>query len=262
MQKENDCPQMALSAIAKSFGQVASTVARATKSSALLAAALMLPAPALANEAPDIPEPLVFDMIRPLGAKRGELEANTLVQRNLSGPERAVEWAPEIEYAIFDGFAVEAELPIEGTTITDYKMGLQGTFGTFANGKGIHGVQYLGLYNRADNRWESTLVYIIGLRLSERWSTLSMIGAGDVTFSGPSNRSLVVNHSTFYDLDASTHVGVEINTRTGGDTYMLVMPQAEFTLAEGLSLQAGLGAVRSDGEPWRPRAGARLIKEF
>jgi hypothetical protein len=262
MQKENDCPQMALSAIAKSFDQVASTLTRVTTSSATLVTAVMLSVPALANEAPDIPEPMVFDMVRPLGAKQGELEANTLVQRNLSGPEQAVEWAPEIEYALFDGFAVEAELPIEGTTVTDYKMGLQGTFGTFANGKGIHGVQYLGLYNRADNRWESTLVYIVGLRLSERWSTLSMIGAGDVTFSGPSNRNFIVNHSTFYDLDPSTHVGVEINTRRGGDSYTLVMPQAQFTLAEGLSLQAGLGAVRSDGEPWRPRAGARLIKEF
>ncbi len=239
-----------------------SPIAARAGRAAMFAAAIALPVPALADQTPHIPEPLIFDMIRPLGARQGELEANTLVQRNLSGPERAVEWAPEIEYAIFDGFAVEAELPIEGTTVTDYKMGLQGTFGTFANGRGIHGVQYLGLYNRADNRWESTLVYILGLRLSERWSTLSMIGVGDATFSGPSNRSLVVNHSAFYDLGPATHVGVEINTRRGGDTYTLVMPQAQFTLADGLSLQAGLGAVRSDGEPWRPRAGARLIKEF
>jgi hypothetical protein len=236
--------------------------ARATRCSAALALALALPIPALADEAPDIPEPMVFDMIRPLGAKKGELEANTLIQRNLSGPERAVEWAPEIEYAVFDGFAIEAELPIEGTTITDYKMGLQGTFGTFANGKGIHGLQYLGLYNRADQRWESTLVYIVGLRLSDRWSTLSMIGAGDVTFTGPSKRHLVVNHSTFFDLDAATHVGLEINARRGGDTYTLVMPQAQFTLSQTLSLQAGFGAVRADGDTWRPRAGARLIKEF
>lgn len=262
MKKQNDCPQLALAAIAKSFNQIAFTVAWVTKSSAMLVAAAMGSAPALANEAPDIPEPMVFDMVRPLGAKQGELEANTLAQRNLSGPDRAVEWAPEIEYALFDGFAVEAELPIEGTTITDYKMGLQGTFGTFANGRGIHGVQYLGLYNRADSRWESTIVYIVGLRLSERWSTLNMVGVGDVTFSGPNNRSLIINHSTFFDLDDATHVGVEINTRRGGDTYTLVMPQAQFTLAKGLSLQGGLGAVRSDGEPWRPRAGARLIKEF
>jgi hypothetical protein len=227
-----------------------------------IALACILPTPTLANDAPKIPEPMIFDMVRPLGAKRGELEANTLVERNLSGPERAVEWAPEIEYALFDGFAIEAELPIEGTTITDYKMGLQGTFGTFANGKGIHGVQYLGLYNRLDQRWESTLVYIVGFRLSERWSTLSMIGVGDVTFTGPSERNLIVNHSTFFDIDETTHVGVEINTRRGGDPYTLVMPQAQFSFGKGLSLQSGLGIVRAEGEPWRPRAGARLIQEF
>jgi hypothetical protein len=262
MEKPHDCPLSARGADASPFLEIACAAARVTKRSAILAAAIGLPIPALAHEPPRIPEPMVFDMVRPLGAKRGELEANTLVQRTLSGPDQAIEWAPEIEYAIFDGFALEAELPIEGSAITDYKMGLQGTFGTFANGKGIHGVQYLGLYNRADQRWESTLVYIVGLRLGERWSTLSMIGAGDVTFSGPSNRNVIINHSTFFDLDPSTHLGVEINTRRGGDTYTLVMPQAHFALAKHLSLQAGMGAVRSEGEPWRPRAGARLIKEF
>ncbi len=45
---------------------------------------------------PSIPEPMVFDMIRPLGARRGELEANTLAQVNLSGASRDVEWAPEV----------------------------------------------------------------------------------------------------------------------------------------------------------------------
>lgn len=233
-----------------------------TRLAACLAAALCAPVPAFAEEAPAIPEPMVFDMIRPLGAQRGELEANTLVQRNLSGPEQTVEWAPEVEYAIIDGFAIEAELPIEGTRIAEYKLGLQGTFGTFARGKGIHGVQYLGLYNRAAGRWESTLVYIVGLRLNERWSTLSMIGAGDVTFSGPSHRSLIVNHSTFFDLAAETHVGVEINARRGAGNQTLVMPQAQFALADRLNLQAGLGAIRAEGEPWRPRVGARLIKEF
>lgn len=226
------------------------------------ATTMAVSAPARAEDAPAIPEPMVFDMIRPLGAQRGELEANTLVQRNLSGPEQTLEWAPEVEYAIVDGFAIEAELPIEGTRIAEYKLGLQGTFGTFAGGKGIHGVQYLGLYDRAAGRWKSTLVYIFGLRLSERWSTLSMIGAGDVTFSGPSNRSLIVNHSTFFDLAAETHVGVEINARRGGSSETLVMPQAQFALADRLNLQVGLGTIRAEGEPWRPRVGARLIKEF
>jgi hypothetical protein len=31
---------------------------------------------------------MVFDLVRPLGAKRGELEVNALAQQNLSGPDR------------------------------------------------------------------------------------------------------------------------------------------------------------------------------
>lgn len=262
MHTHNDCPHPALFAIPDCSEQIASNLVRVVRGIAALVAVMMVSAPALAKEAPKIPEPMVFDMVRPLGAGQGELEANTLVQRNLSGPARTVEWAPEVEYALFDGFAVEAELPIEGTRITDYKMGLQGTFGTFASGKGIHGVQYLGLYNRADQRWESTLVYIVGMRLNERWSTLGMIGVGNITLSGPRHRNFIVNHSIFYDLGENMHLGVEINTLRGGESYALVMPQAQFTVAEKLSLQAGVGGVRSGGERWRPRVGVRLIKEF
>ena len=73
---------------------------------------LLASVPAGAQEAPEIAEPMVFDLVRPLGARRGELEVNALAQRNLSGPDRNVEWAPEIEYAVADGFAVELELPL------------------------------------------------------------------------------------------------------------------------------------------------------
>jgi hypothetical protein len=40
---------------------------------------------------PAIPEPMIFDMVRPLGARRGELEVNALAKVNLSGPGRHVE---------------------------------------------------------------------------------------------------------------------------------------------------------------------------
>jgi hypothetical protein len=217
---------------------------------------------ASARDAPSIPEPMVFDMVRPLGAKRGELEANTLVERNLSGPHRTTEWAPEIEYAIADGFAIEFELPFDGSRLTDYKLGLQGTFGTFAGGRAVHGVQYLGLYDRASGRWGSTLVYMLGYRFDDRWSTMTMAGVGDVTFSGGGDSKLIVNHSTFYDLSPETTLGVEMNLNRGGEQRTLVMPQLHQRFGQHLSVQAGLGAVREEGEPWRPRAAIRVITEF
>jgi hypothetical protein len=44
-----------------------------------------------------IPEPMIFDLVRGLGARRGEFEVNVLTQVPLNDTRsRAVEWAPEI----------------------------------------------------------------------------------------------------------------------------------------------------------------------
>ncbi|WP_245833324.1 hypothetical protein [Sphingomonas mucosissima] len=205
---------------------------------------------------------MIFDLVRPLGAGRGELEINTLAQRSLSGPDNAVHWAPEIELAVADGFAVELELPLSGKYVSDYKLGLQGTFGVFNGGKAIHGAQYLGLWNKEHRRWESSLLYIIGNRLNDRFSTLSMIGVGDVSSAGGSERSLLVNHTSFYDVGAATVVGLEVNIRTGQQRSTLIMPQVHQSLAERLDLQAGFGAARERGDAWRPQLGLRLVREL
>ncbi|MDV3458293.1 hypothetical protein RZN05_14950 [Sphingomonas sp. HF-S4] len=221
-----------------------------------------LPLAASAQQAPSIPEPMVFDMVRPLGARQGELEVNALAEQSLSGPHRKVEWAPEIEYAVADGFAVELELPFEGARVTDYKLGLQGTFGTFDRGRAVHGVQYLGLYNRASARWENTLVYLLGYRFDARWSMIAMAGIGDVTFGGTGRSKLILNQSSFYDLSHSTTLGLEVNHSRGGEDRTLLMPQVHQALKEGLNIQVGIGALRQTNEPWRPRAAIRLIKEL
>ncbi|MFN4038747.1 MAG: hypothetical protein ACK4IB_05380 [Erythrobacter sp.] len=62
--------------------------------------------------APLIPEPMVFDMIRPLAAPKGELEANTLALFPLNARGEDIDWAPpEIEYAFANGWAAEFECP-------------------------------------------------------------------------------------------------------------------------------------------------------
>lgn len=117
--------------------------------------------PAAANGAgddPDIPEPMVFDMVRPMGARRGEWETNVLALSPLSGQERALEWAPEVEYAVAHGFALEFELPFEGMRLAEWKMGAQATIGTFDRGRIVHGVQYLGMYGRESGRTSQALL--------------------------------------------------------------------------------------------------------
>src|SRR5687768_4202682 len=71
----------------------------------------------LSSEELGIPEPLVFDLVRPLGSARGELEANTLMTRSSKTGQFA--WAPEIEYAFANGYAVELELPFENSSLEE-----------------------------------------------------------------------------------------------------------------------------------------------
>ncbi|MFC4257332.1 hypothetical protein ACFOWT_18070 [Croceibacterium xixiisoli] len=239
---------------------------------ALLLLTLSFTVPALANDGtnegggesgyPHVPEPMVFDMMRPLGAKKGELEANTLAVMPLSG-DRTIAWAPEVEYAFADGFAVEAELPFEDGRLAELKLGLQAAWGSFNGGKSAHGVQYLGIYDRHSGRYSNTLVYMLVHRFDDRWSSVNMVGLDDISLNGgPARNAAVVNHSTFYDAAAGTVLGVEINFLGGHEGHVMVMPQWHQKLGTKMSLQAGLGAQKDRGDALRPRAGLRLIREF
>jgi hypothetical protein len=223
-------------------------------------------APAAAREAdsyPDIPEPMVFDMVRPMGARRGELETNVLALSPLSGQERALEWAPEIEYAVADGFALEFELPFEGTRLAELKMGAQATFGTMDQGRIVHGVQFLGIYERESGRTSQALLYMLGRRHNERLSTMSMVGVGDVRLGqSESDAGLLVNHSTFYDLGRDRVVGLEVNYKSHRDGGVALIPQFHAPLADKINVQFGAGVDRQRGERARPVGGVRLIKEF
>jgi hypothetical protein len=227
---------------------------------------LVLPtAPALASSTsvPVIPEPMVFDMIRPLGADRGELEANVLALAPLSGDPRVVEWAPEVEYAFARGHAIEFELPFENGGLAEFKLGLQGTFGTLDNGRAIHGWQYLGVYDRHEKRVFNTVLYMIGQRFNSRWSAMAMVGVGEISPGFTSDKdALLVNHSTFYDVNERSVAGLEVNVRSGGKRSLRVTPQWHQKLGRHTNLQFGLGVHKARFDVARPEAAARLIKEF
>lgn len=218
-------------------------------------------APAAPAAGPHVPEPMVFDMVRPMGARSGELEANALVQAPI-GRRGPVDWAPEIEMALADGFAVELELPFRGGRVIEYKLGLQGTFGTFDEGRSIHGVQYLGIRDRKAQRYENTILYMVGHRLDARWSMIAMAGVGELSLSGGQSPGLVLNHATFYDADEKTVVGLELNARTGPGRGLLVMPQVHRKLPASFSLQAGVGARKAAADAVRPQLAIRVIKEI
>lgn len=239
-------------------------VARLFPRALLIALSASSLSPAVASSAyPHVPEPMIFDMMRPLGAQRGELEVNTLATAPLSGPDGSIAWAPEIEYAFADGFAVEFELPFEDTHLTELKLGLQGAFGTFNGGRSAHGVQYLGIYDRHSKRYASSAAYMLAHRFNDRWSTLSMVGLWDFSRGGGTGRNAaIVNHSTFYDVAKGSIVGLEVNYRGGHEGYVLLMPQLHQRLGGAVNVQLGVGAQKDRDAPFRPKAGVRLIREF
>lgn len=240
-----------------------------------------------AGHGPHVPEPLVFDLVRPLGARQGELEINTLgimpLTRRRSGSARAgdelglvplsedrsqLEWAPEIEFALWDGFAVEFEFPFEGPRLEELKLGVQWTLGTAFDDQFIHGFQ--GLVERAlqstTTSW--TGLYLAAMRFSPRWSALGMwgvsyeAGAGVGEIGGDRTQALQ-NLSVFFNVTEDFHLGLETNyaVSTAGDQTLLIMPQLQFELGRHVSVQLG-GGIGVSASETLPQAAARVIATF
>lgn len=106
----------------------------------------------LSSIRPRIPEPLVFDLIRPLGAEKGELEVNSLFRIAPSDQPRRLQWAPEVEYAFAEGYGIEFELPLENAGVASYKGAIQGTLPGPWKRRFIHGWQAIGETARKGSR--------------------------------------------------------------------------------------------------------------
>jgi len=236
------------------------------------------------DKGPRIAEPMVFDLIRPLGATRGEGETNVLAMLPLRqqsrrvnevadplglvrrSPDRGqVEWAPEIEYTVCDGIALEFEVPIENSRTEAYKAAGQMTFGTAFNHHFIHGAQAIIQYGRDSSIWTTTGLYLAGVRFDEIWSLFGMLG-GRAEIIGPvSNKEveLLANATLFADVTDRLVAGIETNFNQviRGDIEVLVMPQLHYEVDRHWMVQAGVGA-RVTTKFTLPVAGFRIIREF
>ena len=218
-----------------------------------------------------IPEPLMFDLVRGLGAKKGELEINALADfpiNNISS--RDVEWAPEVEYALFDGFAVELELPFENFELEAIKMAIQWTIGQSKNNKYIHGIQVIGETMLHDNITEFSFLYVPAYRFNETWSVLGLFGIMLETGSDAPDKkeTVLLNASLFADLNEHMVLGLELNNtdptlqgRDNNEMSLLVLPQAHYEFESGLAFQFGVGSRFEDSET-EVSAVLRIIKTF
>ncbi len=219
---------------------------------------------ALSSGNPHIPEPLLFDLVRPLGAKKGELEINMLAQQNIdNGP---IEWAPEIEYAISDGLAIEFELPSENSKITDLKVALQGTLSNnFNNPNIIQGWQIIGKKNRQTGKYSSDVLYINGIRLSGKWSTLNMLGLRNTEFGSNNKHVGLINNSVFYDLSPRYTFGLELNHEVSskGQWRYRFTPQVHYDINSNVTIQSGVGLSRLNSQRKSEKQyGLRMIYAF
>jgi hypothetical protein len=223
------------------------------------------------NDHTEIPEPLMFDLVRGLGARQGELEINTLADFPLNNTDnRAIEWAPEIEYAVFDGFAVELEFPFEDEHLEAFKLALQYTLGSSGNNKFIHGLQVISEIYRFESITELNLLYIPAYRFNEVWSSLGLFGLMYELGSDASDKrtTVLVNVSVFANIGPQSVLGLEINNtdptlqkRDDNEMDFLLLPQFHYEFKSGLSFQIGCGPRFTD-ESTEYSGVIRLIQSF
>ncbi|MEM9379595.1 MAG: hypothetical protein AAGB93_06550 [Planctomycetota bacterium] len=227
----------------------------------------------------EIPEPMVFDLVRGLGAARGEVEANALAVVPLDGDDPAAsEVAPEVEVAVEDGLAVELEFPVLEGSLFSLKTAAQWTFDVDEERGVAQGVQ--GIVERLleEDAWHLTLLWVPGVRFDKRWSALALVGVG--AYVGGDVRDevgLVANVTGFCDLAPAWTLGLEVDTEVFAEAgwSTLLMPQVQWESGGAWTVQAGAGALYVDGsvtagsdlvvpetEGWFPQVAVRLIAEW
>lgn len=219
----------------------------------------------------EIPEPLMFDLVRGLGAQKGELEINALADFPINRiSSREVEWAPEIEYAVFNNFAVELEFPFENFELEAFKVAVQWTIGSSKSNQFIHGLQVIGEGYIHDDILELSFLYVPAYRFNDTWSAIGLFGimveSGD---DAPSNNSTVLlNASVFANLNEHFVVGLEINNSDptfqkidDNDMELLILPQLHHEFDGGFSYQFGIGP-KFDNSQTELSAVLRVIQTF
>jgi hypothetical protein len=212
-----------------------------------------------------IPEPMMFDLVRPLGASKGEIEVNSLFRQPLSGSRRDLQWAPEVEITYAEGHAIEFELPSEGVKVESYKLALQSKFPARKSPYFTHGWQGIFEKGRHGFGWDTSQLYLTGFRWHPRWSMMSLHGPRYHRPRGAQGQwSMLANNTLFYQAPRRPVLGIETNldfSRSRGK-HALVMPQMHVHLGSRMQLQFGFGGVRQPGRPVNAAAAWRLIREF
>ena len=200
----------------------------------------------------EIPEPMVFDLVHGLGVEKGAFEANVLALFPLNDTsDRDIGWAPEVEYAIADGIALEFELAFEDSEFEAWKVASQFTFGESAEKRRIHGSQFIVEKFDGLDIWELTGLYLVGKEFRDDLSMLAMAGLRATTGGDVSDHEeVLVNFSVFREVDHRLVFGLESDLAIDldDDWELELYPQLHFELSEFLELQLTVGAEIDDDD--------------
>ncbi len=216
--------------------------------------------PARADDVPPIPEPLSFDLIRNLGSRRNELEANVLMMTTFD----AVAWGPEIEWTPARNFGLELELPFENARVAALKAGAQWTI-TSVDKRRLE-IGTIGLYEHGVHGPErrATLGAITGVRFSRMVQALTIVGPSfDLGPSRPVPGG-TLNTSVFVQTSRYLTAGIELGYRAAREERSTgtLLPQIHVNPTRHVKLQLGAGATTHIGLRVKPLAAVRLSYEL
>jgi hypothetical protein len=232
----------------------------------VLATVALTPCAAHAQTAPDrnpdVPEPLMFDLVRGLGAKGGELEVNALTVNDFRSGLDKFYWNPEIEWVARDGLAFELELAMDRSRVESTKLMTQITFGAPLPGRYIHGAQIIGERSGIDDGYDLSALYVGAHRFTERWSLSFLQGAKYGAGLEDRQReywSWLGNATLFRESRRAT-LGLEVNVESPRSESPNVRVTPQIHLHRGRwALQGGAGVAVSEGTQ-QSFAALRLVR--
>jgi hypothetical protein len=208
-----------------------------------------------------VPEPLFVDLVRGLDAQVGEWEINSLFYQTRRSFEQ-FQWAPEVEFVLRDGLAIEFEFPMVGRKLESYKLGLQQRVYQSPSGHHLQGIQFLYEADPEFRHSDGTLYYIIAQRFNHYFSIIGLYGFRTI-MEAYQGLEWDLNQSFFYNYSQEIDFGLEFNYVSGELTprFFQVVPQLHLAFHNGAIIQFGFGA-RTTVEGTRPLSTFRLIWEF
>lgn len=225
--------------------------------------------PDVVKGAPIFPEPMIFDLVRPLGARKGEFEVNTLAILPIQRRRYNVEWAPEIEYAFANGYALELELPMYNGEIEAYKVALQGTFSFNKKATFIHGWQWIGEYILDGRILENNFLYLMGYDLGDGISIFNIIGPRHNLFEASSELDCISDWTFLWNLSLNQQISntlilaIENNYsyHLGIGHEFRITPQIHWQISQFFNFQIGGGYQWMLNEH-SPVIATRLVRDF